>query len=129
MLEHLELSYDDFAEIKEFTEQSGLDFISTGYDDESIEMLESIGTKIFKVASADLVNRPLLDKLVSLKKPLILSTGMATMQEIERTVKYLLDNNPNQEISPASHLHPFQRRHTLPTCPTNYYLPVERTIR
>jgi N-acetylneuraminate synthase len=61
----------------------------SAFDPESADFLENLGVPAYKVASADLTNLPLLDHLVSKGKPLILSTGMSRMEEVEITVNFL----------------------------------------
>ena len=61
----------------------------TAWDSKSIDVLETFNVAAYKVASADLTNMPLLDKLALTEKPLILSTGMSTENEIHKTVSFL----------------------------------------
>ena len=65
----------------------------TAWDEKSVEILESYGVTAYKVASADLTNMPLLKKLSSMKKPLILSTGMSKEDEIIKTTSFLNSKN------------------------------------
>jgi N-acetylneuraminate synthase len=89
MLKKLELSYENFAELKEYCNKKNVDILSTPYDEESVALLEKLQFDQYKVASADLVNKPLIDSIIQTKKPIIFSTGMATLGEIERTVNYV----------------------------------------
>ena len=89
ILKQTELTDDDFRHIKTYADGRGIRFMCTPWDEESLRFLEELGLDAYKVASADLVNLPLLEKLVETGKPLILSTGMATLHEIERTVEFL----------------------------------------
>ena len=94
MIKKLELSHDDHFMLKDFTEQRGIDFISTPYDVESAKFLnESLDLKIFKVASADLVDLPLHKYIASSRKPVLVSVGMASLAEIDDTIKIYEDNN------------------------------------
>ena len=61
----------------------------TPWDSKSVDVLESFDTLAYKVASADLTNLPLLDQLAKTGKPLILSTGMSTVEEVTITVEFL----------------------------------------
>ena len=65
----------------------------TPWDLESIQTLENLKVQAYKVASADLTNLPLIEKLIETNKPLILSTGMSSSQEIEFTVNFLNERN------------------------------------
>lgn len=89
MLARVTLSRGAHEELLAHCEDRGVEFMSTPYEPESVELLESLGVARYKVASADIVNRPLLDALIETGKPVILSTGMATLGEIERAVEHL----------------------------------------
>ncbi len=89
ILKQTELTNDDFYRLKHHCDERGIRFMCTPWDEDSLTFLDELGQDAFKVASADLINFPLLEKLVETGKPLILSTGMATLHEIERTVNFL----------------------------------------
>ncbi len=89
VLQQTELSDDDFRRIREYCATRGIRFMCTPWDEVSLKLLEELGVEIYKVASADLVNPPLLAAIAGTGKPLILSTGMATLHEIECAVDYL----------------------------------------
>jgi N-acetylneuraminate synthase len=89
VLQQTELTEDDFTQIRDHCIKRGIRFMCTPWDQTSLAFLERLGIEAYKVSSADLVNLPLLDALVDTGKPLILSTGMATLHEIEHTVRHL----------------------------------------
>ena len=97
MLKNLELSFDAFRELKGYCDKNGIEFMSTPYDCESVEFLNETGVNKFKVASADIINKPLLEAIAKTKKPIILSTGMATLGEIERAIS-LINASGNIDI-------------------------------
>lgn len=74
------------AELKEEAEKIGLDFLSTAFDASSVDFLESIDLEFYKIASFELTDIPLLRCVASKNKPIILSTGMSTFEEIEAAV-------------------------------------------
>jgi len=80
------LSDSDYKEIKKYCDKLNIEFMSTPYDLKSVELLENLKVKRYKVASADVVDMPLHKKIISTKKPVILSVGMATVPEIRKTV-------------------------------------------
>lgn len=79
--------WDWQAKIKEETEKLGMDFLSTPFDKTSVDFLESLGVKFYKIASFELVDIPLIKYVASKGKPIIMSTGMASLEEIEYAVK------------------------------------------
>lgn len=92
MTEKLELSHEDYLELKSYAESLGLIVFSTPFDLESVEFLESIGQKVWKIPSGEITNLPYLERIGSIKcegKKIILSTGMATIEEIKECVDIL----------------------------------------
>jgi N-acetylneuraminate synthase len=88
-LRQTDLSDDDFLRIRERCDERGIRFMCTPWDEATLAFLEGLDVELYKVASADLINLPLLDALAATGKPLILSTGMATFEEIETTAAFL----------------------------------------
>lgn len=84
--EHLEFTLDQYRELKSYAESKGLDFIVTAFDADAVDFLEKLGIGTYKLASHSLTNHELLDYLARLRKPVILSTGMAELEEIDRAV-------------------------------------------
>jgi N-acetylneuraminate synthase len=89
MLKQAELTQDEFRLVHQHCAKRHLRFMCTPWDEESLRFLEGLGVEVYKVASADLINLPLLERLCATGKPLILSTGMASLAEIRTTVEYL----------------------------------------
>jgi N-acetylneuraminate synthase len=83
MLRALELSEDAQRDLARTCSDAGIEFLSTPFDSESARFLNELGVKRFKIGSGDLTNAPLLLDVARLAKPTILSTGMASMSEIE----------------------------------------------
>ncbi len=80
--EYLEFNRDQFIELKEYAEELGVDFMSTAFDFDSVDFLESIDVPLYKIASADLTNIPLITYIASLHKPMFISTGACTLDEV-----------------------------------------------
>lgn len=93
MLKKLELTQDEFIELKEFCDQIGIEFMSTAFDLESIDFLNDIDMNSWKIPSGEITNLPYLMKIAKLNKPLILSTGMSTMDDIDQAVKVFRENS------------------------------------
>jgi N-acetylneuraminate synthase len=83
MLKKYELSEDNFCELYEYSQNLGIKFLSTPFDIDSLEFLYGLGLKTIKISSGDLTNAPLLLKASKKDLSLILSTGMATLEEID----------------------------------------------
>lgn len=86
MLRKLELQYDAHRELKDFAESLGLIFLSTPFDLEGIDFLKDLGVVAFKAGSGDLTNLPYLRKMASQGLPMIISTGMAVLEECQDAV-------------------------------------------
>ena len=89
ILQRVELNDQAYHRIVDYCEQKGITFLCSAFDPESADFLEGLGVPAYKIASADLTNLPLLDHIVKKGKPLILSTGMSRMEEVETTVEFL----------------------------------------
>ncbi len=89
LLNKFELSIEEQKGLSDYCKSQGIMYMCTPWDYKSVEILESFDVPAYKVASADLTNLPLLDKLSTTNKPLILSTGMSSSEEIGFTVDFL----------------------------------------
>ncbi len=89
MLKKLELSMDAHFELISYCNEKGVQFLSSGFDEESLTFLHGLGIKLFKAPSGELTNLPYLKHMASLADQIILSTGMATLQEIKEAVEVL----------------------------------------
>lgn len=87
MLKGLELSEDDFLELMQFCENCGIKFMATPFDNDSADFLNESSLSIFKISSGDLNNIPFLKRIAKFNKPIILSTGMADLEEIKESVE------------------------------------------
>lgn len=111
MLRKLELSYEEFVEINAYCKSKKIQFLSTPFDLESIDFLEKLEMPFWKIPSGEITNLPYLLKIAKTHKPVILSTGMSTMDEIQAAVD-VLNTNGCREI-------------TLLHCTTQYPAPYE----
>jgi len=91
------LSYDDYAALAEECRKNNVDFLYTPFDEEAVDVLEEV-VPAYKVASADITNLPLLKKIASKGKPVILSTGAATISEIWQALEWMRDEG-NENIA------------------------------
>lgn len=96
MTRKLELPYDEFVKLEEYAKELGLDVFSTPFDFDSIDFLASRNQKVWKIPSGELLNLPYLEKIARLPiedKKIVLSTGMATVEEIKLALNVFSDNN------------------------------------
>lgn len=91
MLKKLELSYDDFVELQKYCEQIGVRFLSTPDDEESLEFLSGLNLDFIKVGSGEVNNIPYLRQIGAKKQPVILSTGMSFLADVERAYNILIE--------------------------------------
>ena len=89
ILQRVELPDEAYFEIVDYCQQKEITFMCSAFDEKSADFVDQLGVPAFKVASADLTNLPLLDHLVAKGKPLIISTGMSRMDEVEVSVNFL----------------------------------------
>ena len=97
MLKKLELSAADHEELMAYCKQKGVRFFSTAFDLDSMDYLHSLGLGIWKIPSGELTNYLYLRKIASYGEPVILSTGMSEMQEIEEAMQVLLAHGLRRE--------------------------------
>jgi len=82
ILKKCELPFDAFEKLKNHADEKNIEFFSTPFDEESIQCLEDIGVNLYKVASFDVVNHKLLRRIAKTGKTVIMSVGMANLEEI-----------------------------------------------
>jgi len=87
--ENLEFDRDQYLELQAFSAQLGVIFFATAFDFESADFLEDLNVPAYKVASGDLKNIPLISYLATFGKPLFLSTGGGTIEDVDRVVTTL----------------------------------------
>lgn len=98
MLKGLLLSFDDFKELSTYCKSIEIGFLSTPFDIESIELLDDLGIPFWKIPSGEITNYPYLLKIASTKKPVILSTGMCSIEEVKQSFG-LLKANGTKDIT------------------------------
>ncbi len=87
----------EYKELAKYSEKIWIDFLSTPFDLEAVDFLDPL-MKYFKIASADITNYPLLKKVATKWKPILLSTWASTIWEIEKAIRVIRDINKNIEI-------------------------------
>jgi len=113
MIKKLELSYKDFKDLKAYCDEIGILFLSTPDEEESLNFLcDELNISYIKVGSGEINNFPFLKMIAKKNKPIIMSTGMATLSEVEKALNVIYEVNKNAEIY-------------LLHCTTNYPTPFE----
>lgn len=122
LLKRLELNYDQHEELFDYAHKKGINIFSTPFDEGSADFLEKLGVDAFKIASFSLTNYPLLEHIAKKDRPIILSTGLHTLGEIEDAVGVInsAGNNQLALLQCTSH---------YPIEPTDVHLRVMDTLR
>ena len=97
MLKKLELSQADHEELISYCNERGIRFFSTAFDMDSIDYLHSLDLGLWKIPSGEITNYPYLRKIAQYNEPVILSTGMCELSDIEAAMKVLLDFGVQKE--------------------------------
>jgi len=113
MLKTLELTYEQFEQLKEYCDQKNIEFLSTAFDLDSLDFLVSIGIKRIKIPSGEINNLPYLTMASSYGLPIILSTGMSTLFEIKEALNIFLHQGLNKNQITIMH------------CTTEYPTPID----
>lgn len=113
MLKKLELPFEWHQDLIDYAKSQEIQFASTGFDEESVDFLESLGQSFFKIPSGEITNLPYLEHIASKNKPTILSTGMADMNEISEAIDALLNSGLSKNHITVLH------------CNTEYPTPME----
>lgn len=113
MLKKLEMPKDWYFKLKALAEKNGISFLSTGFDEESIDFLDSIGMDFFKIPSGEITNKPYLEHVAGFGKEIVISTGMADIDEIKKALEILESKGLSRDMITVLH------------CNTEYPTPME----
>lgn len=89
MLKKLELSYQDFKILKDYCEEQKIDFLSTPFDEEAVELLEQLGVSQYKISSGEITNKPLIQCIAKNNKRVLMSTGMSDLKEVSEAISWI----------------------------------------
>jgi len=93
MIKKYEFTKEDFQSIVNYCKEKNIIFLSTPFDHSSVHWLEEFNVPAYKVGSGDMNNFPLLKLICSKRKPIFISTGMATLKEVKETIEFIRSNN------------------------------------
>lgn len=91
MLKKLELDEGAHIELKGYCKKKGISFLSSAFDEASVDFLEQLGMEVFKIPSGEITNKPYLQHIAKKGKSVILSTGMANLEEVKAAIAVLLE--------------------------------------
>jgi N-acetylneuraminate synthase/N,N'-diacetyllegionaminate synthase len=95
-IKSIELTNEMCEELFNYSREKEIIFFASAFDAESVDFLNDLGVEAFKIASCDITNFPLLKKLAKTGKPLILSTGMSTLEEVKEAFSFLKENGTDE---------------------------------
>ena len=122
MFDRLSLTFEQQNELFEYSKSLEIPIFSTPFDIQSLQFLETVNTKLYKIASMDLVNLPLIKEVAATGKPIVLSTGMSTLGQIEEAVSTIAkEGNPNLVLLHCNS--------TYPAAPEDMNLDAMETLR
>lgn len=117
----LEFGYDEYIELQQYAKELDLIFFATPFDLPSVDFLEKIDVPLYKIASADIKSFPLLKHVALTGKPILISTGGSTMEDVEKAYGTITEYNPNIAILQCTAAYPCE--------PENMNLNVIKTYR
>ena len=92
MIKRLELDYEDHKELIKHCKKNNIEFLSTAFDLDSIDMLNQFNIPFFKIPSGEITNFPYLKHIGKIRKPVVMSTGMASLDEIQDALNVLISS-------------------------------------
>jgi N,N'-diacetyllegionaminate synthase len=113
MVKKLELSFDEFVTLRDECKKQNIGFLSTGFDEPSINFLVGLNIDLFKIPSGELTNKPYLKLIARAEKPIVMSTGMANLTEIAAAISILTEEGISKD------------RITVLHCNTEYPTPMK----
>ena len=98
MWQRLELSYDDLISLKNYAESLGVIFYASAFDYASVDLLAGLNVGLYKIASGEITNLPLIKRMAILQKPMMISVGMASLGEIEDSINTILQTGNDKIV-------------------------------
>lgn len=117
----MEFTLDQWKEIKKHCDEVKLEFMSSPFSNAAVDLLEEVGVKRYKVGSGEVNNFVLLEKIAKTNKPVIISSGMSSFEELDKTITFLKERNVNYSI--------LQCTTAYPTKPEQYGLNVIQELK
>lgn len=103
MIKKLELDRSAHEELIQHCRQRGIQFLSTAFDDDSIELLHELNIPLYKIPSGEIINLPYLRHIGRMGIPIMMSTGMATLEEVQVALNILIESGAEKEAITVLH--------------------------
>lgn len=103
MLKKLEMSEAWHYELIKYANECGIKFLSTGFDEDSIDFLDSLNIDLFKVPSGEITNKPYLEHIAKKGKPIVISTGMSNLEEIKDAIEVIQNHKIPKDLITILH--------------------------
>jgi N,N'-diacetyllegionaminate synthase len=103
MLKKLEMSEAWHYELIKYANKCGIKFLSTGFDEDSIDFLDSLNIDLFKVPSGEITNKPYLEHIAKKGKPIVISTGMSNLEEIKDAIEVIQNHEIPKDLITILH--------------------------
>ncbi len=124
----LEFSKEELIELYEFSKKLGIICFSTPFDIDSVNLLELIGNPIYKISSFHVTDLSLIESIAKTKKPIIMSTGMSSLEEIDKAVELIRNHHDNLTLLQCTSCYPTDDEdvnlNVIPSLRTRYDCPV-----
>lgn len=104
--QRMEFSLEQWKELKQHCDEVGLEFMSSPFSNAAVDLLEEVGVKRYKIGSGEVNNFVLLEKIAQTGKPVIISSGMSSFEELDHTVQFLKDRNVDFSILQCTTAYP-----------------------
>ena len=102
----MEFTEEQWAGLKEHCDKVNLEFLSSPFSNQAVDLLERIGVKRYKIGSGEITNHLLLEKVARTEKPVILSSGMSSLKEIENSISFLKDRGTDVSLLQCTTAYP-----------------------
>ena len=106
LLKRVELTLEQHLELSSYAKSLDICFLSTPFSREAADLLEGVGVPAFKIGSGEMTNHPFIRHVAEKGKPMILSTGMSTLQEVEDSVAVVTEVNPDLVLMQCTSTYP-----------------------
>ena len=102
----MEFTLEQWLELKQHCDEVGVEFMSSPFSNVAVDLLEQIGVKRYKVGSGEVNNLVLLEKIAQTGKPVIVSSGMSSLEELDNTIAFLRDRNVDVSVMQCTTAYP-----------------------